>query len=120
MANTQKKNAIYIDSTGDVTVDSQKPYLMAVKIIPSSSGAAQLTIKESGSSGTIVFDWKSGQYSWTDSATTITVTDSRPSGFEDFSNFGGIELTTTFNISTVTNCTAILYGKWRQLTGVPR
>lgn len=120
MANARKKNFIFVDTTGDITVDAIRPILFGMLITPSiptaKSHLTQLkdethlpfypvqtttvTIKESSSGGTTLFH---------------AVQDSYNSKFYDFSRFegGGIELTTTFNITTLTNVTnVILYGSW--------
>lgn len=103
MANTWKKNAIYIDATGDVTVDALKPILYGVLVTPSAADS-RFVLKES-SGGTIVVDIK------------IDVLASR---FLDMLHMG-IELNKTFNIATLTNITSvILYGSFYQPIGKAR
>lgn len=125
MANARHKNTIYVDATGDITVDAVKPILYGILVTPSTptlkvdatkfiQGPAgtyapmeyspvqisTVTIKESSSSGTI----------------KVHVILERPvTQFFDFSRGenGGIELTTTFNITTLTNiANVILIGSW--------
>ena len=97
MANSQKKNVIYVDATGDITPGASRPLLMGILVTPSADNSL-VVIKESSSSGTIVVSIK------------IEPTESR---YLDFTGFGGIELPTTFNITTLTNITAVvLYGTW--------
>ena len=102
MANSKKRNSIYVDATGDITVDAVVPVLMGVLMTPSAANSV-FVLKETSSSGTIKVSMK------------IEGVESR---YVDFSGFGGIELTTTFNISTLTNITAvILYGTWTNPAG---
>lgn len=103
MANAQKKNAIYIDTGAGatITVNAMKPVLLGMMICPSADNS-RVVIKESAS-GTVVVDVK------------IVPTESR---YLDFSGFKGIELTTTFEITTLTNITSvILYGSWNSPAG---
>lgn len=105
MANARKKDVIFVDATGDITVDAVKPILWGVLITPSAANS-RLVIKESSSTGTTVVDAK------------IEAVETR---FLDLSGMGGIELTTTFNITTLTNMTSVmLYGDWVQNVGVAR
>lgn len=120
MANARKKNVIFVDATGDITVDAVRPILFGVLVTPTIPTAKShleylsdetkkpfypvqtttVTIKESSSTGTTVFH---------------VVLDSYNSKFYDFSHFegGGLELTATFNITTLTNVTnVLLYGSW--------
>lgn len=105
MANARKKDVIFVDATGDITVDAVKPVLWGVLITPSAANA-RLVIKESSSTGTTVVDLK------------VEPVESR---FLDLSGLGGIELSTTFNITTLTNITTVLlYGDWLQNVGQAR
>lgn len=120
MANARKKNIIFVDATGDITVDAVRPILFGVLITPSVPTAKShleqlkdethlpfypaqttiVTIKESSSAGTTVFH---------------AIVPSYETKYYDFSNFegGGLELTATFNITTLTNVTnVLLYGSW--------
>lgn len=117
MANARHKNTIFVDSTGDITVDGVKPVLWGVLITPSAAGAVRLVIKESSSGGTTKVDLRGQQFSWTESTHTVTVSDLADTKLYDFSPMGGIDMTTTFNITTITNCTAILIGDWYLKTG---
>lgn len=98
MANSRKKSTIFVDSTGDITVDAIVPLLKGMLITPSAANAVVI-IKETSSGGTTMVSAK--------------VESANESRYIDFSGFGGIELTTTFNITTLTNITAVLlYGDW--------
>lgn len=104
MANGRKKNTIFIDATGNVSVDALKPILMGVLITPSAADS-RVVINESAS-GTAVVDVK------------IVAVESR---FLDFSGIGGVELTSTFEIATLTNITSVLlYGSWLAPVGKAR
>jgi len=105
MANAAHKNTIFVDATGDITVSAVKPILMGIIFTPSADNS-RIVIKESSSSGTTKVDLK------------IVATESR---MADFSSMGGIELTTTFNITTLTNITSmILVGSFYQPVGKAR
>lgn len=105
MANARTKNVIYVDSTGDITVDAVKPILKGVVITPSAADS-RLVIKESSSSGQVVVDIK------------LIEIETR---YLDLGWMEGIELTTTFNITTLTNITTVLlYGSWNQPVGRAR
>lgn len=107
MANAKHKNTIYVDSTGDFTVSATLPILYGIIVTPSADDCV-LVIKESSSSGTVKVYLK------------IVSTETR---FCDFSrpDGGGIELTPTFNITTLTNITcAILIGAWGSPIGRAR
>lgn len=96
MANVQKKNAIYVDATGSITVAASTPIILGVLICPSAA-ASRVTIKESAS-GTVIFDVK------------IERLESR---YLDFSGCDGIQVGTTFEVATLTNITSvIIYGKF--------
>lgn len=96
MANVRKKNVIFVDSTGTITVDAIKPVIYGIMVTPSAD-ASRVVVKESVS-GTIVIDVK------------IAVTETR---YLDFNDFSGIEVTGSFEISTLTNITSVLlYGNW--------
>ncbi len=102
MANARHKNSIFVDATGDITVDGITPIINGILITPSAANS-QVVIKETSSSGTIKIDVK-----------VVAV----ESMFIDFSKFGGIQMTTTFNITTLTNITSvILYGTFTAPVG---
>lgn len=103
MANARKKNTIYIDSTGTVTVDALKPQLYFLLITPSAADS-RVVIKESVS-GVVVIDIK------------VDVVASRLLDVRAL----GIELTSSFEVSTLTNITTVLlYGSWNQPVGKAR
>lgn len=104
MANARKKNVIYVDATGDITVDAIKPILYGVLVTPSADNS-RFVLKESNG-GTIVVDIK------------IVPTESR---YLDLSGFNGIELSATFNVDTLTNITSVqLFGSWLGAVGEAR
>lgn len=98
MANSRKKNSIFVDTDGDVTVDATQPKLMGILLSPTAAAGGSFVLKETGSSGTVVVK--------------IKLLDDA-SKYVDFSGIqgGGINLTTTFNVD-VTNMEAVLYGEW--------
>lgn len=101
MANAQKKNAIFVDATGTITATGLKPTIMGILVTPSVADS-RVVIKESVS-GTVVIDIK-----------IVAVA----SSFIDFSHIKGIEVTTAFEIATLTNISSvILYGKFNQPVG---
>lgn len=101
MANTLRKASYFIDTTGSITVGAQKPVIMGMMISPS-AGDSRVVIKEA-TSGVVVIDVR------------IVPTESR---YLDFSGFDGIEVTSTFEIATLTNISSvILYGNWYMPTG---
>lgn len=103
MANAKKKNIIYVDSTGTITVDALKPQLYGVLVTPSAADS-RVVIKESAS-GTVVVDIK------------LVEVESR---FLDLMAMG-IELTSAFEVATLTNITSVcLYGSWNQPVGKAR
>ncbi len=103
MANARKKNVIFVDATGSITVDALKPILYGVLVTPSAADA-RFVLKESAS-GTIVVDIK------------IDVVATR---FLDLMNMG-IELSSTFEVATLTNITSVqLYGSFLQPIGKAR
>lgn len=105
MANARHKNTIYVDATGDITVDALKPILMGVILTPSAANSA-IEIRESSLTGTIKLSMK------------IEATETR---IIDLADIGGIELTKTFNITTLTNVSnMILIGSWLQPIGKAR
>lgn len=102
MANARHKNSIFVDTTGDITVDGVTPVIMGVLVTPSAANS-QVVIKETNSSGTTKIDVK------------IEGVESR---YVDFSGLGGVYMTTTFNITTLTNITSvILYGTFTAPVG---
>lgn len=104
MANSQKKNAIYIDTIGSVTVGAITPILLAVMITPNAPDA-RFKLKESAS-GTIIVD------------VLIESTETR---YIDFGDFYGIAMTSTFEIAELTNIdSVILYGLWNAPVGSTR
>lgn len=97
MAYSIKKNTIFCDTAESVTVLAMKPMLKAIMITPNAANS-RVIIKESAS-GTTVLDVK------------IETIETR---FISFEAFGGIELNTTFSISTLTFIdSVILYGEWK-------
>lgn len=100
MANAQKNDVIFVDTTGDVTVEAQRPVLLGVLIRPSAA-AVIVVIKADSSSGVTKFDYE--------------IAADGNSVFVDLgllSNGKGIILTSTFNIN-ITNATSVLlYGQW--------
>ena len=125
MANSRKKNIIYVDTTGDITVDAMRPLLFGVLITPTVPAAKSqlvfmtdetklpfypsqtttVVIKETSSAGTTVFH---------------AILPSYETKFFNFSGYlgGGLELTATFNITTLTNITnVLLYGSWLSPVG---
>lgn len=108
MANARHKNTIYVDTTGDITVDAVKPILYGLILTPSADNS-RIVIKESSSGGIIKLDLKIGP------------TESRFLNISRAFDAGGIELTTTFNITTLTNITSvILIGSWYASDGGAR
>lgn len=102
MANARHKNSIYVDATGDITVDGVTPVIMGALVTPSAANSV-FVLKESGSSGITKISVK------------IEGVESR---YIDFSGFGGIYVTPTFNITTLTNITAVvLYGTFTAPVG---
>ena|SRR5688500_11014907 len=99
MANARKKNAIYVDTAENITVDASNPAILGILIIPSADNS-RVTITESDG-GTIVLDVK------------IEPTESR---YLDFTGFEGIGVTSTFKVTTLTTAVCILYGKWYKET----
>lgn len=105
MANARHKNTIYVDATGSITVDAVKPILFGVLVTPSAANS-EIVIKETDNSGTIKVAMK------------IEATETR---LIDFADIGGIELTSTFYIATLTNITnMILVGSWLAPVGKAR
>lgn len=104
MANSRKKNAIYIDELGTIQVGALSPTLIAVLITPNAANA-RFKLKESVS-GTIVVD------------VAIETAESR---YIDFADFYGISLTSNFEITELTNIdSVILYGLWNAPVGGTR
>jgi hypothetical protein len=104
MANERKKNAIYINEVGTVTVDALKPICYAILITPN-SGDARLIIKESVG-GMIILD---------------IVIGAKESRFIDFGDLKGIELTSNFEVTELTSIdSVIMYGEWLQPVGRAR
>lgn len=98
MTNARKKNVIYIDEAGIISVDALKPICYAIMVTPSEENC-RITIKESVE-GLIVID------------VLIALKETR---FIDFGDLNGIELTSEFEISTFQNCESIImYGSWLQ------
>lgn len=96
MANARKKQAIYVDTVGTVTVDALRPLLVAFLITPNAADS-RLIIKENVS-GTIVIDVK------------IETIESRYISFEAF---GGLNLNQSFEITTLQYIdSVVLYGFW--------
>ncbi len=78
-------------------MDAIVPILKGVLMTPSAANS-RLVIKEASSAGVTILDMK------------IEGVESR---FIDLSGLGGIMLTTTFNITTLTNITSVqLYGEF--------
>lgn len=103
MANAQKKNIIFVDSTGTINVSAVKPILYGCLITPSAADS-RFVLKESAS-GTVVVDIK------------LVEVESR---FLDLMKMG-IELTSAFEVATLTNITSVLlYGSWYQPVGKAR
>ncbi len=104
MANARKKDVIFVDTIGSVTVDALKPVMYAIMITPNAVDS-RVTIKESAS-GTVVLDVK------------IEAIETRYISFEAII---GIELNTTFEIATLTNIDSVLlYGHWKAPVGRAR
>lgn len=104
MANLLKKNVLFVDAIGNVTVEANKPVIYGIMITPNAVDS-RVTIKESAS-GTIVIDVK------------IENVETRYISFEAFL---GIEVRSTFEITTLTNInTVLLYGSFRATTNTAR
>lgn len=107
MANAQKKNIIYIDATGTVTVGALRPVLFAILVTPSAA-TGRFTLKESVS-GTVVVD------------ILFSTLESKYISFVDGNNLHGIELSQSFEIATLTTiASAQLIGRWDLPTGRAR
>lgn len=103
MANAKKKNIIFVDSTGTITVDALKPQLYGVLVTPSAEDS-YFVLKESAS-GTVVV------------AIKLVAVESR---YLDLMSMG-IELTSAFEVATLTNITSVLlYGSWNLPVGRAR
>lgn len=103
MANARKKNTIFIDSTGTITVEALKPQLYGLLITPSAADS-RVVIKESVS-GVVVIDIK------------VDVIASRLLDVMAM----GIELNSSFEVSTLTNISSVmLYGSWNAPIGKAR
>jgi hypothetical protein len=99
MANARKKNTIWVDTDGDITVDATKPRLSGILLSPTGTSGGTLVIKETNSSGTVIFKAKLLD----DASKYVDLTSELlPKG---------IELTTTINVD-VTTMEAMLYGEW--------
>lgn len=104
MANEQKKNVLYIDTKGVITVQAVIPVCYAIMITPSAENA-RVTIKES-EGGMIVID------------VAIQFNESR---YIDFGDLHGIALTKNFEVVTLENVdSVIMYGSWKQPVGAAR
>lgn len=104
MANSRKKDVIFVDTIGSIVVDALKPVLYAIMITPNAVDS-RVVMKESAS-GTVVLDVK------------IEAVETRYLSFEAIR---GIELNTTFEITTLTNIDSVLlYGNWKQPVGRAR
>ncbi|UOF79083.1 hypothetical protein [Caudoviricetes sp.] len=101
MANAQKNDVIYVDTTGDITVESQRPVLLGMNVEPNGTSPVTIIIKETSSSGTIKFK--------------LIRAETLETFFVDLGMLcrgHGIVLTPTFNIN-ITNVTSVtLYGQW--------
>lgn len=107
MANARKKNVIYVDATGTITVDAIRPILLAILVTPSAA-TGRFTLKESVS-GTVVVD------------ILFSVLASQYISFVDGNILNGIELSSSFEISTLTTiASAQLIGRWDLPTGRAR
>jgi hypothetical protein len=108
MANARHKNTIYVDSTGSITVDAVKPILYGMIISPNADSAI-IKIRETNSSGVVkVF-------------LQLFNTESRFLNLARAYDAGGIELTSTFYIDTLTNiANIILIGSWYASDGGAR
>ncbi len=105
MANARKKNTIYVDATGDITVEAIKPLLCGLVITPSAANS-EFKLKETSSTGVIIIHVK------------IEAIESRFLDLTKFTAAGGIELTTTFNINLLTNISSVqLFGIWTAPVG---
>lgn len=97
----RRRNTIYVVDTGSVTVDAIKPILLAI-MITAQTAQCRIQIKESVG-GVIVLD------------TRIEADETRHLSFTDF---GGIHLSQTFEISLMENVGVVmLYGVWGTPTG---
>lgn len=106
MANARKKNVIYVDATGTITVDAIRPILFSILVTPSAA-TGRFTLKESVS-GTVVVD------------ILFSVLASQYITFGE-GLFKGVELTSSFEVATLTTiASAQLYGRWDLPTGRAR
>lgn len=98
MANALKKRCYYIDSIGNITVTAPTPIIMGILITPSAQDSRVIILESVN--GTPVIDVK------------IENIESR---FISFESFGGIVITSNFEIEELTNIqNVILYGYWSQ------
>lgn len=97
MANARVKNCIYVDTVGTITVPAIRPVLFAVMLTPSVI-AGRVIIKESVG-GTIILDY---------------IFKDVNSAFLNFHNgdMHGIYMSSSFEVSTLTTISVILYGQW--------
>lgn len=102
MANARTKNIIFVDATGDITVDAARPRIWGVLVTPSAANSV-VVIKNTSAAGQTIFNLK------------IEGIESR---YVDFSGMEGTEITSTFNITTLTNVTSVmLYGEFMTKAG---
>jgi hypothetical protein len=100
VANAQKNDVLWLDTTGDVVVEAQRPILYGVLMRPSAA-AASVVIKADSTSGVIKFEYEISA----DGNSVFVDLGLQSKGY-------GIVLTSTFHI-TVTNMTSVLlYGLW--------
>lgn len=98
MANARSKNTIFIDSTGDISVDAVKPKLRGILFTPTGT-SGRFVLKHNSSAGTTIIDIRS---------TDIQTDGSQWIWFGE----GGIDLSSTVNANVVTNCVVMLYGEF--------
>lgn len=104
MANTLKKNCLFIDTAESITVDAQKPVIFGIMVTPSAN-TCRVIIKESAS-GTTVIDIRIA---------------SQESRYISFEAFDGIEVRSTFEVSELTNIdSVVLYGRFQANTNTAR
>ena len=92
MANAAHKNTIWVDATGSITVSAIKPVIRGILITPSAA-ASLVLITETDTNGTGKIEVR---------------IDPNESRYISFHDVGGIEITTTFFIKTLTNITSVI------------
>ena len=111
MANAQHKNSIYVDSTGSVTVNAVNPRFKKIWITTTGAGAI-FRIKETDNSGTIKVEFAAeGTYKRTSEGGPFGQYTSKRTYELDFGELG-LDMTSTFYISAVTNCVAVILGEF--------